>query len=1057
MFAVLLFKASIIFAQGGTTGPLTWQLSGVAPNMTLTITGSGAMPNYSSQTNVPWNSYMNAIQTVELGSGVTHIGNYAFSNCSSLPSINISNVTTIGNYAFQYCSSLNPLTIPNGVTSIGFCAFRGCTSLATVSFNATNCTTMSANTSYPVFEGCTAFTTLNIGNNVTRIPSTSFYGCNKINSVITMPGVTSIGTYAFYNCSLITTVNLPSAVTSIGNYTFYGCGALNSINISSIATIGDYAFSDCSSISTVTIPNGITSIGNNAFRNCTSLATVNFNATNCTTMGSSTSPVFQGCSVLTRINVGDNVTRAPANAFRNCTNMQNIYSYRTILPPIAVSNSTFYGINKTTCILHVPTGTQGAYAAADGWSEFFNIIEDAVTQPHTISGQVTYSGNPLSGVNMAYTGGSTTTNGSGQYTITVEAGATVTITPSLAGYTFTPPSITCTNVTSNLTNQNFTAQVTFVPVTNITGVPTTATATIPLALIGTVVPGNATNQTITWSIQNAGTTGATITGGNMLNTTNSGTAVVQAIVVNGASPTTNYTQNCTITVNKAVLGGTVSITGNTVFGQTLTANPNLSSTPVIGNLGTLSYQWRRGGTNISGATSSTYTLVQADIDNVINVVVSAANCSGTVTSANTATITKATQTAPVAPTMQNHTPTSITLNSVSGCEYNINGGAYQSSATFGGLTPNTSYTFTQRKAETATHLASPASPTAQFSTQEGTAPILGGTVSITGNTVFGQTLTAATNLTSNPSTGDLGEIFYQWKRSGTPVGANAPTYILVEEDISHTMTVTVTAANCTGNVTSNPTATVTKTTQTAPAAPTLNSTAPTSITLNIVSGCEYNINGGAWQESPTFSGLTPNTSYAFAQRKAETTTHFASPSSVPANFTTDNTTVPLYTIVSSVNNPAFGTITPYGENMVEEGNALEFTITPYTGYIIESVMINGINHGAIYSYTFENVREHGTISVVFVGDVGIVETGNAPSIRIYPNPVNEQLTIDNGELTIKNVQIFDVMGRCVATVETGRAPSLQSTSSETTINVSHLPSGIYFLKIGEMVAKFVKE
>lgn len=57
------------------------------------------------------------------------------------------------------------------------------------------------------------------------------------------------------------------------------------------------------------------------------------------------------------------------------------------------------------------------------------------------------------------------------------------------------------------------------PVTNITGVPSTATATVPLTLTGTVEPGNATSQTIAWSVNNSGTTGADITGGNTFNAT----------------------------------------------------------------------------------------------------------------------------------------------------------------------------------------------------------------------------------------------------------------------------------------------------------------------------------------------------------------------------------------------------------------------------------------------------------------------------------------------------------------------------------------------------------
>jgi hypothetical protein len=92
----------------------------------------------------------------------------------------------------------------------------------------------------------------------------------------------------------------------------------------------------------------------------------------------------------------------------------------------------------------------------------------------------------------------------------------------------------------------------FVPVTGITGVPTDATAGTPLNLTGTVAPSDATNQDIVWSVKNAGTTGATITGGNTRNTTAAGTVTVTATITNGASASTDYTKDFTITVNPFV-------------------------------------------------------------------------------------------------------------------------------------------------------------------------------------------------------------------------------------------------------------------------------------------------------------------------------------------------------------------------------------------------------------------------------------------------------------------------------------------------------------------------
>ncbi|MDR1239007.1 MAG: SUMF1/EgtB/PvdO family nonheme iron enzyme [Treponema sp.] len=97
--------------------------------------------------------------------------------------------------------------------------------------------------------------------------------------------------------------------------------------------------------------------------------------------------------------------------------------------------------------------------------------------------------------------------------------------------------------------QNFsiTINAAFVAVTDITGVATSGTVGVSL-LSGTVVPANATNKTITWSVNNAGTTGAGI-GGNSLSTSTAGTVVVTATIVNGTAVGTNYTQDFSITIN----------------------------------------------------------------------------------------------------------------------------------------------------------------------------------------------------------------------------------------------------------------------------------------------------------------------------------------------------------------------------------------------------------------------------------------------------------------------------------------------------------------------------
>ena len=164
------------------------------------------------------------------------------------------------------------------------------------------------------------------------------------------------------------------------------------------------------------------------------------------------------------------------------------------------------------------------------------------------------------------------------------------------------------------------------------------------------------------------------------------------------------------------LTGEVNISGEPFFGETLTAETNLGSTPSIPDLGELHYQWRRDTTAIERAVYSTYTLTEDDIFEKVCVQVTAENCTGAIISPLFGPIKKAEQPMPEAPQMESNTDTSITLVAIEDGEYNINGSEWQPSPVFEGLMPSTSYIFTQRKKETRSHYASPVSPEAVYCT-----------------------------------------------------------------------------------------------------------------------------------------------------------------------------------------------------------------------------------------------------------------------------------------------------------------------------------------------------
>jgi len=73
-----------------------------------------------------------------------------------------------------------------------------------------------------------------------------------------------------------------------------------------------------------------------------------------------------------------------------------------------------------------------------------------------VSGQVTSAGTPLAGVRVSFSNvGSVTTDANGNYQMTLNSGWTGTVTPTMRGRIFAPTSLSLTNVTTSLPNQNF--------------------------------------------------------------------------------------------------------------------------------------------------------------------------------------------------------------------------------------------------------------------------------------------------------------------------------------------------------------------------------------------------------------------------------------------------------------------------------------------------------------------------------------------------------------------------------------------------------------------------
>ena len=362
-------NADDVPTANGTCGTnLSWVLDAEG---VLTISGSGAMKNYSNHTTYysPWYEYREIIKSVIISGNVTSVGSFAFYNCSNLTSIalpaglssigqyafyscnNLVNINlpdsvkTIGNEAFRYCNSLISINIPEGVTTIGERTFLHCNSLTNIELPDSL-----TNIGEKAFEYCTSLKNIEIPAGVTDIDPSAFWYCSSLEQInvttgnayyssdvqgglfnknkttlLVVPGgktqfvipasVTSIGASAFWYCSNLTSIEIPESVTNIGQYAFTGCSSVESIEIpTGVAELNYSLFSSCEKLSHVVIPDSVTQIGDHAFYNCSSLTIVEI-PESVTQIGSA---AFAGCMNLTSVTFRGSAPEMAEEVFRAC-------------------------------------------------------------------------------------------------------------------------------------------------------------------------------------------------------------------------------------------------------------------------------------------------------------------------------------------------------------------------------------------------------------------------------------------------------------------------------------------------------------------------------------------------------------------------------------------------------------------------------------------------------------------------------------------------------------------------------------------------------------------
>ena len=250
-------------------------------------------------------------------------------------------VKSIGYGAFSNCD-LTAVTIPASVTSIGTCAFKGCSRLTTLSFEANS--QLESVKNY-AFENCTELSGIQLPGGLLSLGVGAFNGCPNLiqvqngvsyvdkwvvgwdasaSSVSFRSDTAGIASRAFYNCTTLVDVTIPASVTGIGEQAFYGCSNLLSVIFgpnSQLESIGGWAFCDCSNLVSITIPAGVTNIGDSAFFDCIGLTSITIPAS-VTRIGEN---AFSCCTSLTSVTIPAGVTTIDWGAFFFCNSLTDVY------------------------------------------------------------------------------------------------------------------------------------------------------------------------------------------------------------------------------------------------------------------------------------------------------------------------------------------------------------------------------------------------------------------------------------------------------------------------------------------------------------------------------------------------------------------------------------------------------------------------------------------------------------------------------------------------------------------------------------------------------------
>ena len=261
-------------------------------------------------------SNLKNVTFADKGKGLKTIGMYAFADCSSLESIDLSNssITEIPMNAFSNCTSLKTVKLPPTVTKIADDAFADCKKLEEIQ-GLSNCKI--SEIGKDAFAGCYNLKTFDISSaTITSLPDTICSNMYALTSIHLPKTLTSIGTSALEGCKKLEEITGISdcKLTSIGANAFASCSALKEVDLSksSFTALPTSAFAKDTALTSVKLPDSLTEIGEKAFVGCGAMEKIDLSNTKLTTIGKN---AMAEMNDLMYINLPDTVKNVGQSAF----------------------------------------------------------------------------------------------------------------------------------------------------------------------------------------------------------------------------------------------------------------------------------------------------------------------------------------------------------------------------------------------------------------------------------------------------------------------------------------------------------------------------------------------------------------------------------------------------------------------------------------------------------------------------------------------------------------------------------------------------------------------